>query len=125
MTKNSAGVIDWEKLAGELSGKVRPDTASKYFPKNPLRRALIARFMDSLADHLSCYGWQIMLDVGAGEGFVDHYVSLRFPGKKISGLEPDLEALEVARLINPGIDYKTGDGRETCRLPLIKCRSAI
>ncbi|MFO8057293.1 MAG: class I SAM-dependent methyltransferase, partial [bacterium] len=103
--------INWPDLAGELAGKVRPETRSKYFPKNPLRRYLISRFLETVASKLAQSEWNSLLDVGCGEGFVDYYLSLRFPGRPVTGLESDPDALRIARSINPSFCCLAGDGR--------------
>jgi len=104
-------MIDWPKVAGELADRVRPETRSKYFPKNPLRRLLLARFMNSLAETLEAVAWESLLDLGAGEGLVDYFLRERFPGRRLTGVEPDPAALLVARRINPGVAYLGADGR--------------
>ena len=106
------GSINWAELTGELSSGVRPETRSKYFPKNPLRQALLNRFLDRTAKILSTFAWQSLLDVGCGEGFVDYYLDKRFPGRAITGADPDPVALEVARKINPSHDFIAADGRD-------------
>jgi len=103
---------DWQRAAGELAEKVRPETRSKYFPGNPLRQAVIRRFLDRLAGELGAFEWESLLDLGCGEGFVDYFFRERFPGRSITGIEPDDEALAVAKKINPGVTYLHGDGRD-------------
>jgi SAM-dependent methyltransferase len=104
--------IDWAEVAGEVSHLVRPETRSKYFPQNPLRRFIINHFLEHLAATLAAFKWDTLLDVGCGEGFVDYCLSLRFPDKKITGVEPDPAALEAARKINPACEYIEADGRD-------------
>ncbi len=103
--------IDWAELAGELGERVRPDTRSKYFPKNPLRGRLIARFLESVAKSLDPAP-DTLLDLGCGEGFVDYYLGRVLPSTRITGVEPNPEALEVARSLNPGFSCLAADGRE-------------
>ncbi len=109
MNRGREGRMDWSEVAGELSEKVRPDTRSKYFPKNPLRQYLIRRFLETLTDFLQHDQWETLLDVGCGEGFVDHYLGRRFPEISLTGVENDQQALEVARTINPSFRYLSGD----------------
>jgi SAM-dependent methyltransferase len=103
--------IDWIKVAGAHAEKVRPETRSKYFPQNPLRQRLIRGFLQSVGDALEPYPWRSLLDVGAGEGFVDYYLGLRFPGRAITGVEPDPTARAAAIAVNPGFTYLDADGR--------------
>lgn len=103
--------INWEEIAGEHSSRVRPETSLKYFPKNPLRQALIKNFLERVAQMLSGVSWQSLLDVGCGEGFVDYYLDRRFPGKLIKGADSDRDVLEVARAINPALDFIATDGK--------------
>lgn len=112
MKVNSVEQIDWRAAAGELADQVRPETRSKYFPQNRLRQALIRRFLDRVGRGLSELEWNTLLDVGCGEGFVDYYLGRRFPGRAITGVEPDPEALAVARAINPGFSCLGADGRD-------------
>ncbi len=107
--------INWTEIAGDLAKKVRPETRSKYFPKNPLRQVIINRFLQRLSLELAGFEWKALLDLGCGEGFVDHFLSFQFPARSITGVEPDAEVLEVARAINPGYKYICADGRD---LPL-------
>lgn len=103
--------IDWKRVAGDLADKVRDETRSKYFPRNPLRRMLISRFLERVGAALGVSEWQSLLDVGCGEGFVDYYLSHAFPGLDITGVEPDPQAREVARGINPSFAYVDSDAR--------------
>lgn len=103
--------IEWRDLAGEMEHKVRPETRAKYFPDNPLRRFLINRFLYTLSAFLEHQEWKRLLDVGCGEGFVDYYLGLKFPGRELVCLESDEQALEIARTINPSFRCLAGDGR--------------
>lgn len=106
--------INWSELAGDFASRVRPETAAKYFPRNPLRRLLINNFLSRIGETLGEFAWQSVLDVGCGEGFVDYYLLLGYPERAITGVDPDPAALAVARHINPSLDYQSADGR---RLP--------
>lgn len=136
-------MLSWEEIIARVGEKVRPESRSKYFPKNPLRRALIERFFAAVAEELrqgiadvratsvassglaapaartsEVIATEVaptrLLDLGCGEGFVDLFLSERLPGLAITGVEPDEQALEVAAALNPGAVYLAGDGR---RLP--------
>jgi SAM-dependent methyltransferase len=111
MTPGAREAIDWTRVAGEAAPLVRPETRSKYFPQNPLRQAIIRRFLAAVGDELEAAPWTELLDLGCGEGFVDYYLGRRFPGRPITGIDPDPGALEAARLINPGNRYLHADGR--------------
>ncbi len=104
--------IDWPEVAGKFSGLVRDETRSKYFPANPLRQLIIRNFLRRLGDVLEPARWRDLLDVGCGEGFVDYYLGLRFPGSIITGLDVDPSALEAARGINPGFTYIEQKGEQ-------------
>jgi 2-polyprenyl-3-methyl-5-hydroxy-6-metoxy-1,4-benzoquinol methylase len=108
---NKSKDIDWAKVAGKAAEKVRPETASKYFPKNPLRRFIINNFMRRLETALSSLAWQSLLDVGCGEGLVDYFLAGRFNGRRIVGVDADAAALDVARAINPLLEFKEADAR--------------
>jgi SAM-dependent methyltransferase len=103
--------IDWAAAAREAGAGVRPETASKYFTPNPLRRLVVGRFLDALGRALEAFPWNTLLDVGCGEGLVDYYLVRRFPGRGITGVDPDPAALAVARRLNPRCDYREADGR--------------
>src|SRR3972149_6135355 len=100
--------IDWTQVAGEVIAQVRPETASKYFPRNPLRRFIINNFLNRVEFALSSFPWQNLLDVGCGEGFVDYFLGQRFPGRKITGVDQDAAALAVARRNVPALEFPRG-----------------
>ena len=123
----------WEEIEERVGDRVRPESRSKYFPRNPLRRALIARFFAAVAEELSRGSDETvratsvaspklatevarttttrLLDLGCGEGFVDLFLRERMPGLAITGVEPDEQALAVASALNPSATYLVGDGR--------------
>jgi len=122
-------MLSWEDIIARVGNRVRPESRSKYFPRNPLRRALIARFFAAVGDELvgAPSGRELnsgsraqegaptkLLDLGCGEGLVDLFLSERVPGLAITGVEPDEQALAVAAALNPQASYLAGDGR---RLP--------
>jgi SAM-dependent methyltransferase len=107
---NSMGPIDWAAVAADVAHLVRPETQSKYFPQNPLRQAIISGFLDTVGHELGA-DWQELLDLGCGEGFVDYDLGRRFPGRSITGIEPDPTALQAAVRINPQARYLHADGR--------------
>ena len=127
-------MLSWEEIESRVGDRVRPESRSKYFPKNPLRRALIARFFAAVAEELGRGQRPLphvgatsgrdsgrsgpeapptkLLDLGCGEGFVDLFLRSQMPGLAITGVEPDEQALAVAAALNPGVTYLAGDGRK-------------
>ena len=45
-------MLSWEEIIARVGDRVRPESRSKYFPNNPLRRALIDRFFAAVAEEL-------------------------------------------------------------------------
>jgi len=105
------GPIDWVKVAGDAASLVRPESRAKYFPRNPLRRLLIENFLSRLGLIVAGRPGKKILDLGCGEGFVDYYLTLHFPDRMITGVDPDPAALQAARKINPSLDYFEADAR--------------
>jgi len=106
--------MDWLKILGpELAAKARPETRSKYLKKNFLRQYLIVNFLNQVLGLVRASGAKSILDIGCGEGLVDYFLLKALPGLKIVGGDQDEQALEVARVLNPGAHYQEMDGRAT------------
>lgn len=99
-------MIDWQSIIPEDAlHLVRPETGSKYFPKNPLRQRLLVNFLEKITGLVKSSGAAEILDVGCGEGLVDFYISGKEPGLRIWGGDADREVLELARRLNPNGVY--------------------
>jgi len=106
--------MDWLKILGPvLAAKVRPETRSKYLKKNFLRQYLIVNFFNQVLSLVRLSGAKSILDIGCGEGLVDYFLLKALPGLKIVGGDLDEQALEVARVLNPGARYQEMDARAT------------
>ena len=85
----------------------------KYHSKNPLKRIMVSRFQNKLAEVVSAAcGEQpaTLLDAGCGEGFTANYLYDRISGLKITGIDYFAQAVTAAKDGNPRkIDFQTGD----------------
>lgn len=89
----------------------------KYESKNPLKRAMVERLnrkiLGSIGEMLGDKPFRI-LDAGCGEGYIDKLLIDRFPNSVITGLKFTAEAIAVAKVNNPTVDYVQGD---ICDMP--------
>ena len=106
--------MNWEEILGPaLAGKVRPETAGKYFKKNFIRQYVIVNFIKQVLKLVEQGRVVSILDLGCGEGLVDYYLLKSLPHLKIIGADQDRQALEVARALNPSAQYQQLDARHT------------
>lgn len=68
----------------------------KYRAKNPLKRALIRRFVDQVHHLFELDGVpRSVLEIGVGEGFLSGYLSSRHAGVEFSGVDINQQDLEL------------------------------
>lgn len=100
-------MIDWEEevIPEDLIHLVRPETRSKYFPKNHLRQYFISGFLEKLLVMVRKSGAENILDVGSGEGLVDFFITRNERNIELYGGDYDLEVLHLSQAINPVSSY--------------------
>jgi 2-polyprenyl-3-methyl-5-hydroxy-6-metoxy-1,4-benzoquinol methylase len=69
------------------------NTFDKYGTRNPLARALVARFLASVDAAVEEVRPASVLDAGCGEGFVTERISRRLPRAQVVGLDVEDEGL--------------------------------
>ncbi|HID64657.1 MAG TPA: class I SAM-dependent methyltransferase [Anaerolineae bacterium] len=84
----------------------------KHLNPNPVQRYLLRRFHRQVASLLKATGAERILDAGCGEGFVVSYLLQGNDGLIITGIDCNLEAIEIARQMVPGVLFDVGDLRE-------------
>lgn len=87
----------------------------KHMTKNKLKKVMVnklnEKIIDSILDVKTKSNLESIniLDVGCGEGFISRLVKDRIPDNEIVGVEYSIEALEIARKLNPDITFYQGD----------------
>jgi 2-polyprenyl-3-methyl-5-hydroxy-6-metoxy-1,4-benzoquinol methylase len=90
----------------------------KYRAKNPIKRALIRRFVEQVAKLVSeGPAPKSVLEIGIGEGFLSGHLSSLHPGAKFSGVDIQERDLERLRAKFPHIDARTGNIYDLSVLP--------
>jgi SAM-dependent methyltransferase len=80
----------------------------KHTNPNPLQKILISRFHRSAQALLGATGARTILDAGSGEGFAMREVTAQLRAMVV-GLDASIGALQVARSLNPGREFASGD----------------
>ena len=80
----------------------------KYATRNPLARALIARYFEALADLVASLRPASVLEVGCGEGEVLVRLGAALP-EQVAGVDLREEPLELARERLPGVALTSGN----------------
>ncbi len=105
-------MTDWQSVVPpDLAHLVRPETRSKYFPRNPLRQYLISGFLEKVVFLVKKTGARKILDIGSGEGLVDFFLSRQDQGISLIGGDFDTEVLQLSQKINPEGAYLGLDAR--------------
>jgi SAM-dependent methyltransferase len=86
----------YDRLSDEYARRIYGELAHK-----PLDRELLDRFARDTSGGLVC-------DVGCGPGHVARYV-YEAGAKKVTGLDLSLRMVEIARELNPAIEFEVGD----------------
>lgn len=81
----------------------------KYQTTNPLMRGVIRRFVDRVVDTAIQLAPRRIVDLGCGEGIVAQALVSRLPDVEYYGLDASSEAIEVARGLNPELEFAVGD----------------
>jgi 2-polyprenyl-3-methyl-5-hydroxy-6-metoxy-1,4-benzoquinol methylase len=90
----------------------------KYRAKNPVKRALIARFVDRVAELVADGGAPAeVLEIGVGEGFLAGYLSSLYPKTKFSGVDIQERDLALLRAKFPHIVAHQGSIYDLSTLP--------
>lgn len=77
----------------------------KYRSKNPVKRALIRRFVARVDELLRRAGAvESVLEIGVGEGFLSGFLASRHPGVKFSGVDLSSRDLELLKRKFPAIE---------------------
>lgn len=104
------------KNAGGKCAAYHSGNADKYATKNPLKRRMVRAFNAKLLETAAVLIAELdkpeikILDAGCGEGFIARMLHARFAQARITGLEYNEAALEVARCEEmPSICYVQGD----------------
>lgn len=85
--------------------RTNSSNCNKYNTHNPLKRYLIAKFMNRLAGLCSLSGRERVCDIGCGEGFVDKFLIDRYPSLDIEGYDMDPAAVNCARKAVSGVEF--------------------
>lgn len=72
-------------------------------------RFLVRRFLAEVSRLVGERAPDRVLEVGCGEGLVMEYLRARHPRLRLAGVEPDIDALRLARARNPGSLLLQGD----------------
>jgi 2-polyprenyl-3-methyl-5-hydroxy-6-metoxy-1,4-benzoquinol methylase len=102
----------------------------KYRAKNPVKRRLIARFVDRVTELFHEGGApRSVLEIGVGEGFLSGHLSGIHPGTKFSGVDIQASDLELLRAKFPQIEAHQGSIYDLSGLPggydLIICAEVL
>lgn len=88
---------------------LRSDNEAKYRSRNPVVRYLVRRFLAEVSRLVGERAPDPILEVGCGEGLVMEHLRARHPHLRLDGVEPDPDALGLARVRNPGSLLVQGD----------------
>jgi len=102
----------------------------KYRAKNPVKRRLIARFVDKVTELFHESGApRSVLEIGVGEGFLSGHLSGIHPKTKFSGIDIQESDLELLRAKFPAIEAHQGSIYDLSKLPggydLIICAEVL
>jgi 2-polyprenyl-3-methyl-5-hydroxy-6-metoxy-1,4-benzoquinol methylase len=90
----------------------------KYRAKNPLKRKLIARFVDRVTELFhDGAAPKSVLEIGVGEGFLSGHLSGIHPKTKFSGVDINESDLELLRAKFPHIEAHQGSIYDLSTLP--------
>lgn len=87
----------------------------KHTTQNPLKRYMVKKLNEVIIKKIQSFRHQIgsdaitILDAGCGEGFIDRLLADHFPDVGITGLEYAEEAISIAEVMNPSVQYVQGD----------------
>ncbi|MDP3988701.1 MAG: methyltransferase domain-containing protein [bacterium] len=82
---------------------------NKYKNTNPLHQYLLNRFLEHITSAVKETGAQKILDLASAQGYVIQRLRQKLPTASFVGVDIDEEALSDARIMNPGVDFVTGD----------------
>ena len=81
---------------------------TKYSSKNPIALFLIRKFQSTIVSLVREVRPETLLDVGCGEGVVIHKLRDEFRNMRIEGVDTHLDSLEIAKRLNPFIQFYGG-----------------
>jgi trans-aconitate methyltransferase len=101
----------------------------KYRAKNPIKRALIGRFVDKLHGLFQQQQPRSVLEIGVGEGFLSGYLSEQHPEVQYSGVDINEEDLKLLAAKFPRIKSYAASIYDLSSLPggydLIICAEVL
>jgi trans-aconitate methyltransferase len=84
--------------------------ARKYRTRNPLVRRLTRRFLERIRRRVLDFEPSRIVDLGCGEGFVARHLLTDLPFEvTYRGVDANAQALDEARRMSPGLDFRQGD----------------
>ncbi len=94
----------------------------KYMTKNPLKHKMVERLNRKILNYIlkNCELLSNekdivdILDAGCGEGFISDMIERNVENVRITGLEIETTALDIAKRMNKNVNYLQGD---ICRMP--------
>jgi ubiquinone/menaquinone biosynthesis C-methylase UbiE len=92
------------------------NTYNKFESTNPIARRLMSGFMESLNDLLRQVRPQAVLEVGCGEGYIQHVLADYAPQEQVA-FDIDFPIVAQARAWHPASHYYVGDGEALCFPP--------
>ncbi len=102
-----AGRIESNSRNGVIA-RSESSNLRKYQTRNPLARWIIRRFLDDVVEIVVDLGPGRIVDLGCGEGIVARAIRDRLPDVDYLGLDLSPDAVEVARSLNPDLEFAVG-----------------
>lgn len=93
-----------KKLLVQRSGNLQ-----KYQSKNILVKMLLRKFLNNLNNMVNSIGIVNILELGCAEGFIINYLKLCNTNFIFEGVDISKEAIEIAKELNPGVNFKVND----------------
>lgn len=81
----------------------------KYRTGNPLMRWIIDRFLEEVRRTAVASSPATIVDLGCGEGIVAGMLRESLPDAEYLGMDFSAEAVESARTLQPGLEFRVGD----------------
>jgi len=90
----------------------------KYLTRNPIKHKLIENFIGEIVQLLLTLKFQVMVDVGCGEGEILYYINKHNSKAITLGVDTSIEVLHLAReILGSNVDLVLADA---CNLPFRK-----
>lgn len=88
---------------------VETSNFAKHTNTNPIQKRLIDRFHARITDIVQAQHPESVLDAGCGEGFTAEIFLQAMPALDLTGFDPHMPSVELARLRNPRAKILEGD----------------